>query len=971
MISRLSQFLFLLLAAAVLPAFAQQLPFQHYAQKEGLGSLAITALAQDGKGYIWVGTENGLYRYNGAEFRRYGAAEGLLEPPIYALHVDRKGVPWVGNKQNLYRLVDDRLEPVLLNKQRLPLWPGQVLAETTAGTMLAISDGKLYQIGAAGGSVNVKPYFAPAQLQAHPDLRTLNSIHADGDGSLWLGCGETVCRVENGKVVRFGHLPPAQWTSILRDRSGAVWVRSQHLVYALEPGARSFATRSIPPHLTRKRTLRTELREGADGAMLTNADPGLLRWHKDGQWRLIDAENGLDAGGGVTAVLIDRDRGAWLGTRGRGLVRWLGYDQWENWTRAQGLPEDVILSLLRDEGGRLHVGTRSGHAQMQAGTSRFSTVPVPESLSGHQWAGMALDRQGRVWAGTYSGLLVRYTADSAKTELMARMGAIFELFSDREGLIWIASEAGLFTVPENAPPGTAPTPPAIASHPEALSRVMAGCSAPDGQLWFLAETHLLHRQAGVLRALPLPSELSSADLLACGAGGELWAAGEGVLWQLRPGAAVQARRIEEPFLRHRGFFNMHLDSRGWLWIGTDAGVVVWNRERWAVFDQTHGLAWDDINGQGFYEDRDRSIWIATSNGLSHVTRPERLFDGPTPSPMIEMVKRGDRTVALGTSPLPWSREPLSFKLASLVYQDRQSLRYRYRLIDLEDQWNESPLSEVRYASLPPGDYRFQYTVVHSGTGATVPPREIRFSISPPWWRTTAFYALCAVLTLATVLALHHLRLRSLTRRQAELARLVAERTRELEKSQDELRTRALKDALTRVWNRGAIMEILDRELEKGLRTGERFVLVLLDLDHFKRINDTYGHAAGDSVLVEAARRLSAAVRPYDAVGRYGGEEFVVLLAAIGPDAAMGRVAALREALRGTPVDIGEGQALTVTASFGVTAFDPQQPAGAAELLRHADEALYRAKGEGRDRIVSAPAKGPAPMKPELAPRADT
>jgi diguanylate cyclase (GGDEF)-like protein len=158
-----------------------------------------------------------------------------------------------------------------------------------------------------------------------------------------------------------------------------------------------------------------------------------------------------------------------------------------------------------------------------------------------------------------------------------------------------------------------------------------------------------------------------------------------------------------------------------------------------------------------------------------------------------------------------------------------------------------------------------------------------------------------------------------------------------------LRVRALKDGLTRAWNRGAMMEMVEREIEKCMRTGECFVLALLDLDHFKSVNDTHGHLAGDAVLVEVARRLTASMRAYDSLGRYGGEEFMV---------------ALRQAIREAPISIDGETSITVTASIGVVAFTPQSPDTVTELLRVADEALYRSKHEGRDRINYAAATLP-------------
>jgi diguanylate cyclase (GGDEF)-like protein len=344
------------------------------------------------------------------------------------------------------------------------------------------------------------------------------------------------------------------------------------------------------------------------------------------------------------------------------------------------------------------------------------------------------------------------------------------------------------------------------------------------------------------------------------------------------------------------------------------------------------------------------MWIVTSNGLSHVLRPETLFEISTPEAVIEEALRGGRPLAANAGRLPWAQDPVVFRLASLQFEGRQGLRYRYRLAGMEDQWNESVQPEMRYAALPAGEYRFQAMAVDVEGAVQPKPIELAFSIAPPWWRSYPFYALCTAAVIFGFLLFHRMRLLVHKRHEAELEAMVQERTRELEEAQEALRVRALKDALTRTWNRGAMMEILEREIGKCQRTGESFVLVLLDLDFFKRVNDTHGHLAGDAVLVETSRRLAAATRSYDSVGRYGGEEFIVLLPGLTLPAGAARIEALHRAIRSEPVDIGAEAGLPVTASFGVVAFTPQQQATATELLHLADEALYRSKREGRDRI---------------------
>jgi diguanylate cyclase (GGDEF)-like protein len=169
-------------------------------------------------------------------------------------------------------------------------------------------------------------------------------------------------------------------------------------------------------------------------------------------------------------------------------------------------------------------------------------------------------------------------------------------------------------------------------------------------------------------------------------------------------------------------------------------------------------------------------------------------------------------------------------------------------------------------------------------------------------------------------------------------------------AQQHLRQQATCDALTGLWNRAMILDVLDRQVARARREGGPLSVIMADLDHFKDVNDTYGHVVGDRVLYQAARQLVTALRPYDTVGRYGGEEFLMVL----PGCDEARAAALAERLRwgmaAEPLD-GDGQAVNVTLSLGVAAWDATMTS--REVLQAADAALYQAKAAGRNRVVHA------------------
>ena len=172
---------------------------------------------------------------------------------------------------------------------------------------------------------------------------------------------------------------------------------------------------------------------------------------------------------------------------------------------------------------------------------------------------------------------------------------------------------------------------------------------------------------------------------------------------------------------------------------------------------------------------------------------------------------------------------------------------------------------------------------------------------------------------------------------------------ELLAAREALREQATRDALTHLWNRRSILDILERELARAEREGCPVGVVIVDLDHFKNVNDTHVHLAGDAVLQETARRMQNGVRQYDSIGRYGGEEFLILLPGCDEANSFTQADRLRRLIADREMLVNETQ-LALTASFGATSALPGQNWTSESLIRRADEALYLAKKSGRNRV---------------------
>ena len=172
---------------------------------------------------------------------------------------------------------------------------------------------------------------------------------------------------------------------------------------------------------------------------------------------------------------------------------------------------------------------------------------------------------------------------------------------------------------------------------------------------------------------------------------------------------------------------------------------------------------------------------------------------------------------------------------------------------------------------------------------------------------------------------------------------------ELVRARELLRRQASRDCLTEFFNRGAMFEVLNRELKRAERESTTLSLIMTDLDHFKQINDKFGHPAGDTVLRETARRMAACVRPYDAPCRYGGEEFVIVMPGCELADAIARAEDICAQVAAAPIQVPEGL-IYVTCSVGVTATSGPGGFDSSALLHEADQALYMAKNNGRNRV---------------------
>jgi diguanylate cyclase (GGDEF)-like protein len=277
-------------------------------------------------------------------------------------------------------------------------------------------------------------------------------------------------------------------------------------------------------------------------------------------------------------------------------------------------------------------------------------------------------------------------------------------------------------------------------------------------------------------------------------------------------------------------------------------------------------------------------------------------------------------------------------------------QYRYRIEGLVPHWSEYGEDDsVLVRELPAGEFRLELQA-RTRSGQEAAPFEYRFGVAPLWWETRwarGLFVLLALALLAGIVQVSSwLRLRNYAQQTRRLEQRIAERTAELQEANQRLAEMATIDSLTGVANRRALEHGLVREWQRCADTQRPIATLILDIDHFKQFNDRYGHLEGDERLRWVGSELRALHDPTrELLARFGGEEFVLVLPGHDLDAALARAEAIRRRF--------DGGDSPVTLSIGVAAVDPREQGDPQHALKAADEALYRAKRAGRNRVEAA------------------
>lgn len=920
---------------------------------EGLSHVSVRALADDGAGGLWVGTDGGLDHLDAAG----RVTRELQGQRIAVVRRGADGTLWVGGTLGLLRRAPGSTEFTALR------WPAGVDSVPDVAALTLDAQARAWVGTLRHGAWTVEPGAPSAERVPEADgdngpplaVQPVTAIVEARAGEMWLGTGARgVLAVDlstrQGRWIRHRKTLPLSLgdnavRSLHRDRSGMVWVATTRGLSRHDPRQSAVLTMYGAPPLDPSR-------RGPDEAAPATTE--------------------------VSAILPLGPRRIWLGTHKNGvdIVDPAGARVGElrpDATRPEhALPQDSVVALERAAEGPVWVATKRGLYRAAADGSAVQRVAVP-----------GRDPGASTWA----------------------------LFAEG-GTLWLGGQAdGLWKL--DIASGAAQPLPAGQLSDERITVI----GRPLGhELWVGTRFGLnrIDAEGNVLRILPEPQR---PEGLSAGFITTFFADARQRLWVGTYGGGIHVLEGWEadgrPRFTHLGAAQglpddnvnaIVADGTGRVWVSTDNGFAIVDPKTMATvrtLRRAEGVAfatyWTNSAAR-----TDRGELLFGGNGGLSIVRPERLEPWNYQPPVaITEIRVGGKPVDAGRFGLPDAPPlqlppggaQLAVEFVAADFSAPLRNRYAYRLEGFDADWIETDATHrvAVYTQLPPGEYRLRLR--GSNRDGAWSPREAALTVHAlPAWHQTAWARagglLAALLGVALVVRWRTRRLRA---RQAELEARVQERTAELEAVSRALQEKSrvleissISDPLTGLRNRRFLTEHIDAEIAASLRRALEAaagggsvdtdtVFLLVDADHFKRVNDRHGHAAGDAVLVQFAHRLQATLRESDHLVRWGGEEFLAVARDTDRARAEELAERIRAAIAGQPFDLGNGRSVTLTCSIGFATlpFLPQQPRaiGWPDTVQLADLALLAAKRSGRDAWVGVHA-GPAARAEQLRERAE-
>ncbi len=778
------------------------LHFETWSTDQGLPQNSVNSVLQTSDGYLWVGTFEGLARFDGVRFRVFDVTSTpqLLASAVSRMREDSRGRLWVAFRSGggLARFVHGRLERVWSTADGLlsdTVWD---VVEDRSGTVWVATQDGLNRVD--GDTVGAAPV-------GHPLLRDeISALLVDRRGVLWIGSrNEGLGRLEAGRLevlTTADGLGSTRVYALDEDRDGALWVADGREVHRLADGRLTLARTTADLGGEYVRAIHVDRR----GAVWlgTYGGTGRLMRLSGGAWQSFSSRDGL-GNTFLRCVAEDREGSVWFGSNG-GLHR-LRDSKFKTLTTRDGLRASYARVVIEDGRGRIWVGTDGGGVNAYADGS-FSAITAAEGLLGDSVRALAVGADDELWVGVYGRGVNRVQGGVVRQAITLADGLpsllIRALHVDAAGDLWVGTEGGLARVSEGrlALLGAADgilSDDVFVVQSDGRGTVWVGTGG--GLYAYRDERFTAYPAAGgspgnAIYALHLDRDRTT-----------LWIGSEGGLGSYREDRGFASFGRHEGMLRH-AIFQVLEDDSGRLWLSSNNGVLSVAKadlERAAAgrggplsvarYGKADGMRSAQCNGTSQpagWRSSDGQLWFPTADGVA-VIAPDRIPLNAVPPPvLVEDFVVDGRSLPLApgaTVTVPPGAEKFEIHYAGLSFVAPQQVRFQYRLEGMDDSWVDPGTRRTAYyTNLAPGQHAFRVRAANNDGVWSTADAVLRFEVEPYLYQRRWFAATIGVLLLGGLVGGVRARSTQLLRRARELERLVDERTTELSAYTRELET---------------------------------------------------------------------------------------------------------------------------------------------------------------------------------------
>lgn len=992
------------------PARHADVIFQNLDRDNGLPSPIVQALAQDGHGFIWVGTGSGVSRWDGYHFRNYGVELGipgsLPDNDIYSMYTDPAGTLWIGTMSRgvaRYDSARDQFQTfVPPGKDKTYLTVYAMMTDGAHGLLVGTREG-LSDLDPGTGK------FTPVELQgAQGRVRVLSMVR-DRAGRIWAGTAQGIFRSDSNSkhfthLDVFGTHKVGVWR-LFFDHEGRLWIGSVTGAFVLEPSeqtARPIHDTGPGPSLLDQEAVDT-ICEAAPGVIwlgtlgqgIVAVDAKTLETHRivhdPGYPTSLPSDS-------VVKLLTDAEGSVWVGTTkgvsradlGGGILTFYGATGLPN--QEGRLADPDITAILPADQGRLWLGLNEKGVELVTLNGKAITpvwqIPagIKAPLPAGQVNALVPASDGSVYIGT-ANWVYRVDREGRNPVALPRppgaKGVHVDALYYNDGTLWIGSHMGLWKqdIPNGSAPRSQPQPIALPLQSPEITVLWRG---KGNDLWIATSAELVRYDMATHAIERIPVNPDDPNALPAQAT-SLLLDHEQRLWATTWGGGVcvfEGRDANgKPRIRRvsQGLPNTNADDLleapdGKIWVSTDDGFAIIDPQTFAVtpLRQADGVAIPAYWVKSGSNIADGRLIFGGDGGLT-VINPAQFKPLSYVAPVVVTdIETGGKPVpfdlynADAGNPVLQIRhdaDSVAVEFASLDYTGSDLDLYAYKLDGFDRDWITAPFTRrvASYTNLPPGSYTLELRASNRD-GVWGKVRRVQIQVVPAWYQTLWAEIAAFLLLLLILIAAFQVSTAYMRARQRELERRVELRTAELKKTTEELEESrrqleqmAHSDALTSLPNRRMFSEHLRQLLATSRRHEKRsFTLILFDLDKFKEINDAYGHDTGDACLKMVALRVKSIVRESDCFARLGGDEFALLTADPMDEAGIATLCKALAACMTESLQVNDS-VLNITFSIGVSTY-PFDGEDEAALVKAADIALYRVKrlgGNGWQRYTHA------------------